>query len=87
VFDLLMLCLLLLLLLQGKQLVYSALNIISKVEPMPTAPKKCRMSLSVRQFTLPPAGQQAGAAATDYEVSSSSNSSGRQFRTAVVLEC
>jgi hypothetical protein len=77
---LLLLLVVLLLLLQGKQLVYSALALNSSVMPIPNAPKRCRMSLMVRLFTLPPAGQQAGGASaagnkSEYKVSSSSRQS------------
>lgn len=55
--------LLLLLLLQGKQLVSSQLMSNSAVSPIPNQPKKCRMSLMVLQYDLPPAGKEGGGAA------------------------
>jgi hypothetical protein len=51
------------LLLQGKQLVSSQLMSNSAVLGVPNQPKKCRMSLMVLQYDLPPAGAQADGAA------------------------
>ena len=41
---------------QGKQLVSSPLMSSTAVMPFPQNPKKCRMSLMVLQYALPPAG-------------------------------
>ncbi|KAF6259297.1 hypothetical protein COO60DRAFT_1626145 [Scenedesmus sp. NREL 46B-D3] len=47
----------------GKQLVSSQLMSNSAVSPIPNQPKKCRMSLMVLQYDLPPAGKEGGGAA------------------------
>lgn len=49
---------------QGKQLVSSRLQKNTELHIVPEKPNKCRISLTVITYGLPPAGQAEGAAAT-----------------------